>query len=172
MPVRANVEEFHADLRAASRAFHLTVEQTVRAIVIELLRGIVMKTPIDTGRCAGSWNVRGGEPDAWLLPEGTAMTRDEALSSVLDRVSKVDFGGLDVYWIFNNLPYVHVLEYGLYPNPPKKGSYVKGAGYVIKSEGGYSKQAPAGMVRITIAEVEVHVEFIIREAAAQAGGAR
>lgn len=171
MPVRANVEEFHADLQAAAKAFHLTVEQMVRAVVIELLRMVILRTPIDTGRCAASWNVRGGEPDEWLMPEGSRMTQEDALAAALNRVSAVDFGGADIFWLYNNLPYVNVLEYGLYPNPPKKGSYVKGQGYVIKSEGGYSKQAPAGMVRISIAELEVKIEYAIR-AAAETGGVR
>lgn len=169
MPVRANVVEFQADLRAASKAFHVTVEQMVRAVVIELLRGIVLRTPIDTGRCAGSWNVRGGEPDSWLLPEGTYMSQDEALAAVMERVTAVDFNGEDIFWIYNNLPYVHVLEYGLYPNPPKRGTYVKGQGYVIKSEGGYSKQAPSGMVRITVTEVEVKIDYVVRHSQSQGG---
>jgi hypothetical protein len=36
------------------------------------------------------------------------------------------------------------LEYGGYPNPPKSGSG--------KTAGGYSIQAPAGMVRVSAAE--------------------
>lgn len=49
------------------------------------------------------------------------------------------------YLISTGVPYAPVVEYGLYPNPPKGG---KG-----KTEGGYSKQAPQGMVRISIKEV-------------------
>jgi len=37
-----------------------------------------------------------------------------------------------------------MLEYGLYPNPPKHPTG--------KTVGGYSTQAPAGMVRISVAE--------------------
>lgn len=49
------------------------------------------------------------------------------------------------YSISTGVPYAPVVEYGLYPNPPKSG---KG-----KTEGGYSKQAPQGMVRTSIKEV-------------------
>ena len=171
MPVRSNVEEFHADLRAFSKAVHSDLNTAVRAIVTELLRMVIVRTPVDTGRAAGSWNVRGGEPDEWLLPEGAGASKEGALSAAMDRVKSVDFGGADVFWLYNNLPYIQVLEYGLYPNPPKKGSYVKGQGYVVKSQGGYSKQAPAGMVRISVAELEVRVEYIVSQAAAT-GGAR
>jgi hypothetical protein len=171
MPVRSNVVEFQADLQAASKAFHLTVEQMVRAVVIELLRMVIMRTPVDTGRAASSWNVRGGEADEWVPAVGITATREEALSAAMSRLSSVDFGGADIFTLYSNLEYIHVLEFGLYPNPPKKGSYVKGQGYVIKSEGGYSKQAPAGMVRISVAELEVRIEYAIR-AAAQTGGSR
>jgi hypothetical protein len=165
VPVRSNVVEFQADLQAASKAFHLTVEQMVRAVVIELLRMIIMRTPIDTGRAASSWNVRGGEADAWVPAVGTQATREDALAAAMSRVSSVDFGGQDIWYLYSNLQYISVLEWGLYSNPPKKGSYVKGAGWIKKSEGGYSKQAPAGMVRISIAELEVRIEMVVRAAA-------
>jgi hypothetical protein len=150
---------------------HVSLEAAVRAIVTALLTKIIMRTPIDTGRAAASWMVRAGEPDSFVPPEGTLQTREGAVQAALESVKAVDFGGADIFWIYSNLPYIAVLEYGLYPNPPKKGSYVKGEGYVIKSAEGYSKQAPSGMVRISLAETEVQIEYIIRADLAQ-GGAR
>jgi hypothetical protein len=48
-----------------------------------------------------------------------------------------------------------VIEYGQYPNPPKGG-----AG---KTSGGYSTQAPAGMVRVTVMEYEKYLrEAVIK----------
>ncbi|MCP4830936.1 MAG: hypothetical protein GY886_01835 [Gammaproteobacteria bacterium] len=44
--------------------------------------------------------------------------------------------------IFGNYAYSGVLDKGLYPNPPKGGQG--------KTRGGYSKQAPKGMVEPTI----------------------
>lgn len=58
------------------------------------------------------------------------------------------------YRIFNKVPYIGVLEYGLFPNPPKEGTG--------KTVGGYSTQAPAGMVGITIAEFPQIVTRITR----------
>lgn len=49
------------------------------------------------------------------------------------------------YAISTGVPYAPVVEFGLYPNPPKGG---KG-----KTKGGYSTQAPQGMVRISVKEV-------------------
>lgn len=166
-----NVEMFAADLKAFSRAVHMQIEDVIRAVVFELLRMIVVRTPVDTGRAAGSWMVRGGETDQFVLPESSHMSREEAVALAMERVKSVDFSNpFLMWWIYNNLPYIEVLEYGLYPNPPEKGSYVKGVGYVIKTVAGYSKQAPAGMVRISIAELEVKIESIIRNAARRRRG--
>lgn len=51
----------------------------------------------------------------------------------------------DGYRIWSNSPYIHRLEYGLYPNPPKGGQG--------KTVNGFSKQAPKGFVRLSIKEV-------------------
>lgn len=40
---------------------------------------------------------------------------------------------------------INTIEYGLYPNPPKGGEG--------KTEGGFSKKAPEGFIRISIEEV-------------------
>ena len=52
----------------------------------------------------------------------------------------------------NNLPYIETLEYGGYPNPVKKGTWVKKSkSYEVRSTGGFSKQvAPDGWVRKTL----------------------
>jgi hypothetical protein len=45
----------------------------------------------------------------------------------------------------NGLPYAQVVEFGGYPNPPKGGEG--------KTEGGFSKQAPQGMLRPAVTAV-------------------
>jgi hypothetical protein len=65
-------------------------------------------------------------------------------------------GGVPLY-MFNNLPYAPVVEYGGYPFPVKKGTYNKATGmYEIRSNNGYSKQAPAGMMAINAAQFGAH----------------
>jgi Bacteriophage HK97-gp10, putative tail-component len=166
MAMHENVEMFAADLRRFSRTVHVKIEDVVRAVVFELLKMIVVRTPVDTGRAAGSWMVRGGETDSFVLPDSTQMTRDDAVTAVMARVSKVDFSNpYMMWWIFNNLPYIASLEYGLYPKEVKEGTRLKDGSYVIKTVGGFSKQAPAGMVRLSIAELEVRIESVISGAA-------
>lgn len=71
--------------------------------------------------------------------------------------------GDESIYIENNLPYINTLEYGGYPDPVKKGTYEKGTGYVIKSRGGFSKQAPHGMVGLTMARYEKLLKEVLKE---------
>lgn len=77
------------------------------------------------------------------------------LFTKIQEKSPVDTGELRRSWVINKIPsgyvistpvpYAPILEYGLYPNPPKGG---KG-----KTVNGFSKQAPRGFVRLSIKEV-------------------
>ena len=60
--------------------------------------------------------------------------------------------------IVSDPPGAEVIENGGYPTPVKRGSYVRqgrpGApGYFILSAGGFSRQAPRGVYRVSVAEV-------------------
>ncbi len=87
---------------------------------------------------------------------------EEVFKRVKDR-TPVDTGALQAAWtleesgdvitVTNALPYAAVVEYGLYPNPPKGG-----AG---KTTGGFSSQAPQGMVGVTLAEVPQIIEEVV-----------
>jgi hypothetical protein len=51
----------------------------------------------------------------------------------------------------NNAPAINILEYGGFPTPVKKGSYIKRSkSFEILSIRGFSKQAPNGWVRATL----------------------
>jgi hypothetical protein len=137
------------------------VSAMVKKVTFELLRMIVVRTPVDTGRAAGSWMVAAGGVDGFVLPDSASLSKDEAVSRAMMAVNKINFSDLNtVYWIFNNLPYIASLEFGLYPKSPKRGSRQPDGQYVIKTVDGYSKQAPAGMVRISIAEIEVKISAL------------
>lgn len=126
------------------------MEVVARKVVFELFRRVVLKTPVDTGRARGNWQV------GTAVGNGTTEELDKGGGKTIGKVAAFasTFPIGSVAWIYNNLPYIHTLEYGGYPNPPKRGSYVKGKGFVVKSEGGFSRQAPQGMVRVTAMEFE------------------
>lgn len=118
-----------------------------KKIALEALRRIVKKTPADTGRTRGSWQV------TIALP---AAGDKRSTSPVQDGIAALaELRGFEVVYISSNVPYILVLEEGGFvpasPGPskdPRKGR--KGR---VLVEGGYSVQAPHGMVAVTIEEL-------------------
>ena len=116
------------------------VENVVREIAFELFSNIVIRTPVDTGRLRANWNVSFGSPDHTV----SDSTEPPDLRSI---IYSMPAGG--IVWMSNSLPYAATVEYGMYPNPPKKGTG--------KTINGYSTQAPSGMVRVSVRELETAV---------------
>lgn len=113
-----------------------TVDAEVRKICLDLLTGIVLKTPVDTGRARANWFTSIGSPSG-NVTASTDPSGSSAISSGLSAISKATG---NVLWITNNLPYIYRLEFGTYNDGPK-------------TVGGFSRQAPAGMVRVTINDI-------------------
>lgn len=103
-----------------------------------LYSSIVRKTPVDTGRARANWNISAGRPDT-SVTENTRTTPKP-------KTAMPNPEGDESIFISNNLPYIETLEYGGYPKNPKGGNG--------KTINGYSKQAPEGMVGVTLANNE------------------
>lgn len=99
-----------------------------KKLTLEIMSRIVLKTPVDTGRARANWFVGNGTPnrrtDQLVDPSGVS-TIAFGQSAIMG--IKVD--GQTIY-VTNSLPYIRRLEYE-----------------------GWSQQAPAGMVRVTLAEL-------------------
>lgn len=139
------------------------IEQVVRLSVLAVFRKIIQRSPVDTGAYKASHGIVSGRqpgPKEGLKKGSDSM--NTALAS-LGMASKqaAELGwtwkiGDGVIWLFNNQPYAEVLEFGGYPKSPKKGSWDKNKKqWVIKSEGGYSKQAPKGVYLVSLAEYDM-----------------
>lgn len=129
-------------------------EELFQKTCFELSNGIIMDTPVDEGRLRGNW-----QPDIDVVVNEVIELVDKsggkARAKVAKTVTKLRLG--QTFTLTNNLPYAEVVEFGLYPNPPKKGTpyqirdsdkFITESGYVILSQNGYSKKAPQGMVYI------------------------
>ena len=103
-----------------------------RKIALEMFRRVILRTPVDTGRARGNWQTTIGAPAFGTLDE-----TDKSGRAAIARATTVCLAWKAVSgaWIFlaNNLPYIQTLEHGRVGN---RGS----------------KQAPSGMVAITVAE--------------------
>lgn len=134
------------DLTKYAKKKGVEIREVQKTYAFALYSSIVRKTPVDTGRARANWNISVGHPDT----STTTSTRKtpKPMSSLPDPK------GDESIFICNNLDYIEKLEYGGFPNPPKKDGG--------KTINGYSKQAPAGMVGVTLANNEAIFDAAVR----------
>lgn len=143
--------DFSEQIRQWANRRRISMNKAIAMTAIRLGTNIIERTPIDTGRAKGNWMSAYGSADT-----STSETRmqNEALQGLHAKFTVAEVGRNSSIFITNSLPYINHLEYGLYPNP-SKGS---------KTENGFSKQAPAGMVRVSVAEFKRILEREVNNA--------
>jgi hypothetical protein len=137
-----NGHEFNAQLTQFARKIQVAPQKVVKKVAFQLFRRIIEKTPVDTGRARASWNASIGSINPAVAPEGQHPKSASALAAKAATVLAgygAD-GRLPVVWISNNLPYIGELE------------------------NGHSRQAPAGMLKLSIMEEEAAFNQAWREA--------
>lgn len=129
--------KFSLDLRKFVQKAQGNADQVVRKVALDVFRGVVLKTPVDTGRARGSWglgvNTLEPGPHERFDPEGAA-----AIGEALAKLQGVKAGG--VIFVASNLSYINELEFNH-----------------------HSKQAPNGMVRITVMEYQTFINKAVQE---------
>jgi len=113
----SNIREFTLGLEAfAKKNVPDAVGDFRDAIALEALRGVVLLTPVDTGRLRGNWQTRIGAP-----AEGDVKTKDKAGgrtiakgATVIARAKKRPF---EPIWLHNGLEYAVFVNDGT-PNVP------------------------------------------------------
>jgi hypothetical protein len=103
------------------------MDAIVRKVGIDVARSLIMKSPVDTGRFRGNWMLGVGS----LNPETHMDITDPSGNGSINRITEGILQGVrsgTVFYLSNSLPYAIPLEYG------------------------HSKQAPQGMVRLTVLE--------------------
>lgn len=116
---------FESDLRRFQKRAGDRAEQVLRKVGIEVASSVIRKSPVDTGRFRANWVTSIVSPRNVTL-DTTDSTGQKAVAAATKEILKAKLG--EAIWISNNLPYAQRLEHG------------------------YSQQAPAGMVRVTVAE--------------------
>lgn len=122
-----NFKEFNRKMIKAAK--NLTVVQGVlfhKKISLEVLRGVVEMSPVKTGRFRGNWQLGLDLKPTSEIPMPEAKDRDPFIEG-LGAIAPLRFG--QTVWITNNVP------------------------YAIPLEEGHSKQAPVGMVKVTLARI-------------------
>ena len=136
-------------MRTFADETNANLEAVIMQQGIKMVDSIITKSPVDTGRFRGGWICTSSRPSQ-IRGESIKKRRPETIKS--EAITKLSdaIDGQTTFYIVNNLPYASVLEYGLYPKNVKRGTWNRDKKkYEIRSINGYSREAPAGMVRIT-----------------------
>ena len=144
--VAVNNDKFRSRIKKRVEGAKSKVALTVSKFVFELQKGFIVKSPVDTGRFKGNWMIGIGAIN-FSNSNGeskTALNAYDDYNKAILSILKID--GTKPVYITNSLPYSRRIEYGLFGNP-------EGSANGAKTTGGYSTQAPAGCVRVTIAEM-------------------
>ena len=132
-----NLAKFNSALEKAADNIRGDFDEFYRQVSLEVLTRIVFRTPVDTGRAVGNWQVEFNRPaSASLIVTGTeqAMT-DLAISRGELKLSNIP--SFSVVHITNNVEYISYLEYDR-----------------------RSPKHPEGMLEITLTEMETWLSSI------------
>lgn len=119
----------------------------LKGVYLSGLGNIIAGTPADEGVHRNSWFLTTATPS-----NSTTTSKSKTGSGSIRQVAKMPpvVLGKKIYFT-NNAPAISILEYGGFPSPVKKGSYIKRSkSYEILSVRGFSKQAPNGWVRAAL----------------------
>jgi hypothetical protein len=134
--------DFGKDVAAFAKRAGMSTEKAIKGTAISLFGAVIQSTPVDTGRARANWMIAGATPAG-----GTSTSTDSSGSSTINEMTAFVAGSkLTEFTLANNLPYASVLEFGGYP------------GDGPKTAGGFSTQAPQGMVRVNAARFEALLE--------------
>ena len=97
-----------------------------KKLAFDLFRKIILKTPVDTGRARGNWQMNVGTP---LKNEKDTADRNGSGTVQNGFANLLSLSPFQTIFITNNVQYIGSLE------------------------NGRSRQAPKGMVKVSIAEV-------------------
>lgn len=129
--------QFSLDISAFVQKAKARQDLVVRKIGLEVLSRIVYRSPVKTGRFRGAWMVSLNTPMT-----ATPGTLDAAGGATIERGNQamMDVKVGDTIWLINSLPYANRIEHG------------------------WSQQAPAGVVGITVVEFQNFLSKAVSEA--------
>lgn len=142
---------FSLDVKRFAEKAKKNPEIVMRQVSMKLFSAIILGSPVDTGRFRNNWFAAAGPTPS---RETTTYTGKQGTAAI-NRASKVIGESRGYNWteltLANNLPYANIIEYGGYP------------GEGPNTTGGFSKQAPQGVVRVNV----VRFQQLIDEEAAK-----
>lgn len=148
--------EFSANIDRWAQKFKLSTEQLITAIALRAFENIVRRTPVgnpDLWKSAAPKGYIGGTArNSWYVSLGARDTsKGAAKPNASGAQAMASFSAIgqrqpnQVIWLNNNAPHIKALEYG------------------------HSTQAPEGMVRITLSEIQTFYKQDVDKVRAENG---
>lgn len=128
---------FSGDLQRFAQRTGIRMDNVVRKVCIDLTRDLVLATPVDTGLARSSWFL--GNDRSTAKEASPSKNGAPSLARSAAFAQTLHAGG--IFYITNNVEYIMPLEFG------------------------HSKQAPAGMARITVDRWQARVGAIVSQVA-------
>ena len=126
-----------ADLKRNAMAITADrANQFMRGVGLEMHSRLVLRTPVDEGRARANWNASVGSEDGSEDPSATSANVGAKSGVARGVIRETDFFRGGKLFLTNGVPYIKKLEEGS------------------------SKQAPQGMIAVTVAELRLFVERI------------
>lgn len=113
---------FSAGISGYAKRAKVSIDTAVTEVCSQLSISVIKKSPVKSGRFRGNWMSEIGVSSSLVEME---RREDSAIAQAL---MKAELASGKVFYLTNNLPYARRLEYG------------------------WSKQAPQGMVRLSVAQ--------------------
>ena len=119
------------DWTTATLEFADYPEKVVRGTLFGLTNRIVKRSPVDTGRFRNNWQASVNSINTTTTPTAD-RSGSQAINKARGTINALKMGS--TFYLSNNLPYAKRLEYG------------------------WSKQAPSGMIRLSVAELQARMK--------------
>lgn len=133
-------QTFALDIKAWCEKAKDRAELVVRKVALDVGSRVVQRSPVDTGRFRANWQYGVGQPNV-KITEQTDAGGTATIARIATAAASARLG--EVIYLSNSLP------------------------YALRLEAGYSKQAPAGMVGITVMEFQAAVNRSVAAAKAE-----
>lgn len=142
--VVTSAKDFHTALAQIADATYEDLWDGVFQITAQFCYGVADRTPHDTARAKGSWQI-GFEPTEASLPETFKGTVSEVMSAISAKIEKAasDERRPSIIYVSNNVQ------------------------YIMQLEAGHSRQAPQGMIALTLAELSAAIDRLVKEESAR-----
>ena len=132
---------FSSDLRKYGKKLDLSLEQVAISVCSQVVKSVIEKTAVDKGSARANWVATINRPY-----NGIVKSNDKTGAISISKGLSVAKGASgNIFYLTNNLPYIRKLEFGGYSDGPK----------IV---GGFSTQAPHGMVRLTMQTLKTNLK--------------